>query len=129
MGLFWQVGGVGTSILRERPTRLISAGASWQEPHDPQQLVLHSSVGQSLHHTQGDIGFGPALDGQEPGRPANRAGGDEVDVPGAAERHRVAEGARVGRESSVSTMSSRVGASEALSKAELAVSLVWTPGP
>ena len=38
MGLFGQVGGVGTSILRERPTRLISAGASWQEPHDPQHL-------------------------------------------------------------------------------------------
>ena len=38
MGLFWQVGGVGTSILRERPARLISARASWQERHDPQHL-------------------------------------------------------------------------------------------
>ena len=33
------MGGVGTSILRERPTRLISARPSCQEPHDPQQLV------------------------------------------------------------------------------------------
>lgn len=38
MGLLGQVGGVGTSILRERPTRLISARASCQEPHDPQHL-------------------------------------------------------------------------------------------
>ena len=39
MGLFGQVGGVGTSILRERPTRLISARPSCQEPHDPQHLT------------------------------------------------------------------------------------------
>ena len=34
------MGGVGTSILRERPTRLISARTPWQEPHDPQHLEL-----------------------------------------------------------------------------------------
>ena len=39
MGLFARMGGVGTSILRERPTRLISVRPSCQEPHDPQQLV------------------------------------------------------------------------------------------
>lgn len=38
MGLFARMGGVGTSILRERPTRLISARPSCQEPHDPQQF-------------------------------------------------------------------------------------------
>lgn len=59
-------------------------------------LVLHSSVGQSLHQTRRDRGFGPALDGQEPGRLANRAGGDDVDVPRAAERQRVGVGATAG---------------------------------
>ena len=59
MGLLGQVGGVGTSILRERPTRLISAGASWQEPHDPQQLAgdalvrCHRRVQQDLHGHRG----------------------------------------------------------------------------
>ena len=62
MGLFGQVGGVGTSILRERPTRLISAGASWQEPHDPQQLAgdalvrCHRRVQQDLHGHRGRTG-------------------------------------------------------------------------
>ena len=44
MGLLGQVGGVGTSILRERPTRLISARTPWQEPHDPQQLASADRV-------------------------------------------------------------------------------------
>ncbi len=49
MGLFGQVGGVGTSILRERPTRLISARYPCQEPHDPQQLVRRYGIAAGQH--------------------------------------------------------------------------------
>ncbi|VXB52133.1 hypothetical protein MICRO11B_290063 [Micrococcus luteus] len=50
MGLFARMGGVGTSILRERPTRLISARLSCQEPHDPQQLGTLPSVTWRYRH-------------------------------------------------------------------------------